>query len=214
MPVSRRRKPKPPREPPRKSDPPKRKWWKGLFETLLAIATLVGVPAAIWPRMTVTASGLFDDSNAYSETFLLTNTGFQSLKDVQVGIGICSIETLKHDFSVAPRNCEGDCPRLMVGGPPWFTRELKRDETFSIVLSDGLNVATDKYRAAHPNVVAGYKLLSELKGANIIVDVRFRHWLSLSTNINDYRFVVEEQPNGKVMWRAVPLSWRLIKLPE
>jgi integrase len=45
--------------------------------------------------------------------------------------------------------------------------------------------------------LAGYKLLSELKGANIIVDVRFRHWLSLSTNINDYRFVVEEQPNGK-----------------
>src|SRR5271166_6664508 len=115
-----------------------------LIAIILGIATLIGVPAAVvafWPRMTATPSGLFDESNAYSETFTVANTGFLALEDVQIGIGICTIETEKRDFTVSPNNCEGDFAHILIGAPSWETPELRRDEPFSIVLSDGLNVA-------------------------------------------------------------------------
>jgi hypothetical protein len=101
MPVRKGRKPKPskgkmPRENPAPPLPSKR--WSPLgrlVEIGLAIATLIGAPAAVvafWPRLTVTASGPFDESNAYSETFTVTNTGFLAFEDVNVGIGFCAIE--------------------------------------------------------------------------------------------------------------------------
>jgi hypothetical protein len=37
--------------------------------------------------MTVTASEPFEESNAYSETFTVTNMGFLSFEDVNVGTG-------------------------------------------------------------------------------------------------------------------------------
>jgi hypothetical protein len=197
--------------------------WRALVSTvrpgwhaivlLSVIAGLVGIVVVFWPRMTVTPSALFDESNAYSETFTVANTGFLSFEDVQVGIGICTIETTKHEFSVSPNNCEGDFPRFRIGAPIWWTPELRRDEPFSIVLSEGLNVATEKYRAAHPTVIGGFQMMSELKAANIIVLVTFNPWPWPRKISYRYRFVAEEQSNGKMMWRAVPLSWRKIELP-
>jgi hypothetical protein len=133
------------------------------WHAIVSASVIVGLVAFVvgfWPRMTVTPSGLFDESNAYSETFTVANTGFLPFEDVQIGIGICTIETAKHDFSVSPNNCEGDSPRFRIGGPPWWTPQLRRDETFSIVLSEGLNVATEKYRAAHPTVIGGFQMMS------------------------------------------------------
>jgi hypothetical protein len=187
-----------------------------LIAIILGIATLVGVPgalAAFWPRMTATPFGLFDESNAYSETFTVANTGFLALEDVQIGIGICTIQTEKHDFTVSPNNCEGDFAHMLIGAPSWETPELRRDEPFSIVLSDALNVATDKYRKAHPSVIAGWHMLSELKSANVILVVSFKPWPLPQRTIRSFRFVTEEQPNGKMMWRSVPMSWKEIKLP-
>jgi hypothetical protein len=188
-----------------------------LIAIILGLATLVGVPAAViafWPRMTVTASGLYDDSNAYSETFSVANTGFLPLEDVQVGIGICSIETEKLDFNVSKDNCFGEGAHIVIAGPPWWTPELRRDEPFSIVLSDGMNVATEKYREAHPKIVGGIQMLSELKSANVIVTITSKPWPLWWTIRRGFRFVAEEQPNGKIMWRAVPLSWTNIQLPD
>jgi len=188
-----------------------------LRATILGVATLIGVAAAViafWPRMTVTPSGLFDESNAYSETFTVTNTGFLAFEDVQVEIGICTIETAKHDFEVSPNNCQGGFVKIAIGGPPWWTSELRRDEPFSIVLSDGLNVPTEKYRAAHPNTIAGFQMMSELQAANVIVVVSFKPWPWPIATGRSFRFVAEEQSNGKIMWRAVPLSWKDIKLPD
>jgi hypothetical protein len=220
MPVSKGRKRKPPKLEPAstKPTPPAKRMWtpaRQLMAIVLGAATLIGGISAVlffWPRMTVTPSGLFDDSNAYSETFIVANTGFLAFEDMQVGIGICSIDTAKHDFGVTPNNCEGDSAHILIGGPSWEAAELRRDEPFSIVLSDGLNVATEKYRAEHPNVISGFQMMSDLKAANVIVVVTFKPWPAWWKIHRSFRFVAEEQSNSKMMWRAVPLSWQKIEL--
>jgi hypothetical protein len=126
--------------------------------------------------MTVAASGLFDESNAYSETFTVANTGFLSFEDIHIGIGICSIETTKHDFVVTGNNCDRNYPHLLFSAPSWQTPELRRDESFSVVLTDSLNITTDRFRVEHPNVIAGTQMMSPLKSANIIFRVSFKPW--------------------------------------
>jgi hypothetical protein len=183
----------------------------------LGAATLIGgVPAAIffWPRMTVTPSGLFDESNAYSEIFTVTNTGYLPFEDVHMGLGICSIETVKKDFFVTGNNCDETGPYLMFTGASWYTPELVRDQPFQVVLTDALNLATDKYRAEHPKTVLGTQMMSPLKAMNAIFRVSFMPWPWPKYIAFRYRFVAEEQPNGKMLWRAVPLAWREIKLPQ
>jgi hypothetical protein len=188
-----------------------------LFAIVLGLATLLGVPAAViafWPRMTVSAVGLFDEGNAYSEIFTVANAGFLSFEDVHIGIGLCSIDTEKHDFLVTPNMCAQNDPHMLFTGPSWHTPELRRDEPFSVVLTDALNIATDKYRAEHPNVFAGMQMMSPLLAANIIFRVSFKPWPWPQYISKRYRFVAKLEPNGKMLWRAVPLSWMEIKLPN
>jgi hypothetical protein len=190
---------------------------RSLIAIILGGATLIGViPVVIifWPRMTVAPSGLFDDSNAYSETFTMTNTGFLPFENVRAGIGLCSIETEKHDFGVTPNNCDETGPHLLLGLPKWETPELRRDESLPIVLTDVLNTATDEWRANHPNVISSLQMISGLSAANIIVSVVFQPWPFTKILRYKYRFVAEKQSNGKMMWRAVPLSWINVKLPD
>jgi hypothetical protein len=222
MPVSRerkRKKAKPEQQKPSTGPPIKvRTSIAGrLITIILGVATLIGVPAAViafWPRMTVTPSGLFDATNAYSETFTVANTGFLPFENVQVGIALCSIETVKNDFVVTGDPCADNNPRVMIGSPSWWTPELRRDEPFSIVLSDNLNIATDKFRSTHPNSFMGTQMMSPLKAANVIVSVHFAPWPLPWRKIFNYRFVAKEQPNKQIMWRAIPLSWKDIALPE
>jgi hypothetical protein len=110
-----------------------------LTAVILGVSTLIGVPAAVivfWPRMTVTPAGLFDESNAYSQTFTITNTGFLAFEDIHMGLGICSIETVKKDFHVSEGNCDAGGPYVLFTAPSWQTPELRRDETFVVVLTD------------------------------------------------------------------------------
>jgi hypothetical protein len=188
-----------------------------LAAIILGFATLIGVPAAVisfWPRMTVIPAGLFDESNAYSQTFAVTNTGFLPFEDIHMGLGICSIDTVKHDFYVTEGNYDAGGPHMLFSAPSWQTPELRRDEPFVVVLTDSLNIATDKYRAEHPRVLGGTQMMSPLKAANAIFAVSFKPWPSPWHIRYRYRFVAEEQPNGRMMWRAVPLSWQEIKLPR
>jgi hypothetical protein len=194
----------------------KREWFRQAWAMILTIATLIGAPAAVvafWPRMTVTAVGLHDESNAYSETFTIANIGFLQFKEVKVGIRLCNIETANNDVGMIPKGCPEGGPRMLLGGPSWRTPELRRDEPFSIILSDELNMATDKYRAEHPTTIWSAKMMSALKAANVILVVFFRPWPMWFEIERDFRFVAEEQSDGKMMWRAVPLSWEKVDLP-
>lgn len=210
--VREREKQRPPKPPPRK---PRIVWTVAnkLFAGVLAVCTILGA-IVLWPRMTATPSGLFDPSNAYSETFTVANTGFLSFKEMQIGIGLCAIETVKKDFFVTGDHCAGNDPHFMMSGLAWATPELRRDETFSITLSDVLTLATEKYRADHPGVVGDTKMLSPLRAANIILKVTSKPWPWFWQTSFNYRFVAEEQPNQQIMWRAVPLSWKDINLPK
>jgi hypothetical protein len=145
---------------------------------------------------------------------MISNTGFLPFEDVHIGFGICSIETEKHDFLVTPNMCADNDPRLLLSAPSWFTPELRRNEPFSIVLTDSLNIATDQYRATHPRVVGGSQMMSPLKAANIIFHIAFKPWPWPRAMALRYRFVAKQEPNGAMLWRAVPLSWIEIKLPE
>jgi hypothetical protein len=174
---------------------------------------------ALVPTLSAAASGPFDESNAYSETFTVTNIGVLPLEDVNIGIGPCALDTEKSDFYVSPNNCSRDIPYMLIGDPAWEAPELARNEPFSVTLTDQMNEPTDKYRAVHPKVIASWKTLSKLKGANVVVVVSYRPW-PLPANIHipyiltstrmtrGFRFVAAEQPNDKVMWKPVPLSWR------
>jgi hypothetical protein len=157
---------------------------------------------------------LFDSSNAYSEIFTISNTGFFPLEELFIGFGICSIETEKNDFFVTPNMCANNAPRFLFTAPSWRTPELRRDEPFSVVLSDSLNTASDQWRAAHPNVIIATQMMSPLKAANIIFHIGFKLWPWPKLIPFRYRFVAKQEPNGAILWRAVPLSWSEIKVPE
>jgi hypothetical protein len=190
-----------------------------IWPIIAAVIALIGLPSsvfALWPRMTITTSGPFDDTNAYSESFTATNTSFIPLWNFDIAIGFCDIETAKDDFAVF-NNCknEQNIPHMLVGDLSWNAPILARDEPFTITLTDELTTPTEKYRAQHPHVIGGWKTISALKGANAVVIATFQpwiipcwSWISEWVCVKRSRFMAEEQPNGKVMWRSVPLSWK------
>jgi hypothetical protein len=208
------------RRAPKKLVPTGKPSWTGIRRVtavILGVSTIVGVPAAViafWPRMTVVPSGLVEETNAYSQIFTVTNTGFLPFEDMHMGLGICSIETEKHDFFISGDNCDAGGPRLLFTGSSWQTPELRRDEPFTVVLTDALNTPTDRFRSEHPNVVLGTQMMSRLKAMNALFAVSFKPWPWPWHIRFRYRFVASEQPNGKVIWRSVPLSWKDIDLPK
>jgi hypothetical protein len=228
------KKPRPKKPKQRKSPPPTqqlrqpqqtatRKSVRLVWAIVVATSVVVGLPGsvfALWPRVTVTPSGQFDEANAYSETFTATNVSFIPLRDFNIAIGFCNIETAQHDLAFI-NNCtnEANIPRMLVGDPSWHAQSLSRDEPFSITLSDQLTMPTDKYRGVHPHTIASWKTISELKGANAVVVLTYQPWVvpcwpwvSEWVCVKRFRFTAEEQPNGKVMWRAVPRDWKPIKV--
>jgi hypothetical protein len=186
---------------------------------IAAVAVILGLPGsvfALWPRMTLSISGPFDDANAYSRSFTVTNTSFIALRNLNVMIGFCAIEVAKGDLAFI-NNCNNDAklPRMFVGDMNWRSSSLGRDEPFTVTLTDELTTSTEKYRATHPHVIGSGKTISALKGANAVLVATFQpwvipcwSWISEQVCVKRFRIVAEEQPNGKVMWRSVPLDWR------
>ena len=131
------------------------------------------------------------------------------LYDVQIHIGFCSFETeKKYDLMFSENNCDDGFPAMRLSTPWWEAKQLLRDEPFSVTLTDALNVATDKYKSTHPNVITSFKLLSRLKRADAIVTVVYRPILYPWPVQSSFRFLAEEQPNGKLTWKSIPLSWQ------
>jgi hypothetical protein len=187
--------------------------WHALV-SISVIATLVGLGMSFWPTMTVTVSDPSDASNAYSVTFTISNTGFLPFEDVRIAIGVCAIETVPPSWQVSPGTCDnGRVPNMLATDPSWYTPELRRNEPFSIRLTDVFNKETEKWRKDHPTAIASFQMMPPLKAANFILVVNFKPWPLPKEIRFPYRFVAEEQPDGKVLWRAVPLSWEKISLP-
>jgi hypothetical protein len=138
------------------SPPAPKGWRRWLGKIGTACVALVGFVAAsiavvttCWPRMVADAPGLFDDANAYSISFAVTNTGWIPLRDVRLSVGICSMKMDRSSFSVnlGPQYSEDKCgvPGFRIGDPwRWERQELVRDEKFTINLSDQLSTPSDK----------------------------------------------------------------------
>jgi hypothetical protein len=218
-----KKRPTKPRKRAAPAPPPQRlpgRWWTPLRKAVAGLvgglATLLGLATAailFLPRMTVDASLPFDELNAYSTSFTLTNTGFIPLRDVRLGIGLCDIKTEKNDFGVTPGNCKPPArmPQLLLGHPRWQTPELPKDVKFTIPLEEALNVDTPRYRAQHPRVIGSLKTLSKLESADIVFTVSYRPWFMPWHHRDGFRFVAERQSNDKINWRSVPLDWNPAK---
>jgi hypothetical protein len=198
----------------------------------LAVSAVAGLVAAViylcWPMVNVTASGLFDENNPYSETFTVLNTAvLRSVAHVRVTIELCKIEyaaNIRGTF-IAARGCGNKGIQVRVGNPSWETPELAPGESFAIVLTKALTVVTDEYRRTHPDMFMGLHMMVPFTAINVIVFVDYipwlqklewgpwAQWLSRQYVPFRFRFVAEEQPNHKIMWRPVPLSWQDIRLP-
>jgi hypothetical protein len=133
-----------------------RRW---LGKTGAACVALVGFLAAIvaivttcWPRMVADAPGLFDDANAYSVSFTVTNTGWIPLRNVRLSVGICSMKMDRSSLNVTlgPQYSEDKCgvPGFRIGDPwRWERHELLPDEKFTINLSDQLSTPPGKIQS-------------------------------------------------------------------
>jgi hypothetical protein len=193
-----------------------RRLW-AVISLAIVLLGLVSAIITIWPRVTATTASV-DDSNAYAESFTVTNNGFVPLENFTIGIGFCLIETARHDIGFF-HNCDNpqNIPRILVFDPSWQSPSLGRDETFTVTLTDELNQPTEKYKLSHPRVIDGFKMISGLKGANAVVVTTFQPWIfpcfawiRVPVCEEKFRFIAEELPNGKVTWHSVPLDWRPI----
>jgi hypothetical protein len=158
--------------------------------------------------MAMEVSNLFDESNAYSVSFKLRNTGVIPLTNLSVAVGFCSIQTKRKDFYITPNNCAtpSGLPVLRIGAPEWGGHRLTHEETFTVSLADEMSIRTHKYTVENPRVIAGLKTLSDLVSANVVVVVTYDPWFIPYTQQKPFRFVVQTQPNDKVMWKSVPFD--------
>ncbi len=179
----------------------------GLARATLGLAvTMLGAAAAFWPRMTVVSSGLFDATNAYSESFTVTNTGFIQLSHVDISIGLCFIKTEKKDVEVVKSTVGCGIPATRYSKPKWTGHNLVRDEQLTITLSDLFDVKTDRYVEENPGLVFSFKMFSSLEGADIIIIIVYQPWFLPIKFEKGFRFVAEMQPNDRVMWKPRPLD--------
>jgi hypothetical protein len=194
----------------------------------IVVSLIAGVIYLCWPMVSVTASGLFDENNPYSETFTVQNIAvLRSLMKVNVTIGICKIEYAPSAIGtrIITTDCPNDFTAARMGHPAWATPELAAGELFAVVLTSLLTIETPEYRAAHPNVILSGHTMAPFRAANIIVFVDYTPWLQklawgpwawwVAEQYMPFRFrfIAEEQPNHKMMWRPVPLSWKDVRLP-
>jgi hypothetical protein len=194
----------------------------------IVVSLIAGVIYLCWPMVNVTASGLFDENNPYSETFTVQNIAvLRSLTKVNVTIGICKMEYAPSALGtrIITEGCPNNFTAARMGHPAWFTPELAAGEPFAVVLTSLLTIETAEYRATHPNVIMSSQTMAPFRAANIIVFVDYVPWLqklawgpwarlvAQQYMPFRFRFIAEEQPNHKMMWRAVPLSWKDIRLP-
>jgi hypothetical protein len=125
-----------PKKPPRTAE--KRRI--SLVGVILAAATLIGVPAAVfalYPRVTVTVSDPVDPNNPFSSSVTITNTGYIQLKSVNAGICFDKIEILRPSGSKPPTTTVlGDCRKQSIRIEEWVPHDLGLDDRFTVAISD------------------------------------------------------------------------------
>ena len=157
------------------------------------------------------ATGLYDEHNPYSQTFTVVNNGFFPLKDVIIGIGFCTFETEKNEsltsLIITNNKCDGSMPNTQFNAERWHAKSIQKDEPLSVTLTDVIDMALPGHSPPKPPLEMTLQLLSKLKKADGILIISYIPALFPWRLESGFRFIAEEQPNGKLTWKQVPLSW-------
>ncbi len=165
---------------------PRRVW-----ELLLAIATLVGLPAfvlTVLPRVSVSApSAPLDPNNILSVSFDISNSGYIPLDDVSAKLGAGHIG--------APGE-PGIHSRLKPNGVPYF------DVYFPIIQNQHHHLGLDERFTINPeSQLGGY-----IRNADIAVIVSYQLWFVPWHTEKPFRFIAQPDGQGKVYWRSWPVD--------
>jgi hypothetical protein len=158
-----------------------------VWGTILAVATLIGVPAALLtllPRITVTPSDPVDPANSLSASFTIANNNFIPLRHVTAYVSVGQIVSTGHDLD--PSFIPGFKNRLFLDR--WQNHYLGVDEKFTITPNDIIHK-------------------DQASDADIAIAVEYHVWILPWSNEKTFRFRTERQSDGKVYWYSAPMDW-------
>jgi hypothetical protein len=157
-----------------------------VLAVLLAIATLIGVPAALvafLPRVTATMSDPLDTNNPFSSSITIVNTGYLPLHAVTVSI---AVQNISGNGSVPTVNLRG-VPNYgsIIHQQNWVPRELGLDDRFMLALDQFMNFPTKTLGSADIAIVIDYEIP--------IIHIKRR---------KRYPYFARKQPSGNFFWYA------------
>lgn len=151
-----------------------------LWQTVLALATLIGVPAAVvtfWPRVTATISDPVDTNDPFSSSITITNAGYLPLKAVTANF---SVGKIVFKGPKGPTTLLGNEADSEWHWKDWAPHDLGIDDRFTVTLNDPLNISS--VTSAEVAVVVTY----ELPGIHIRRKKLFPMFAKRQTNGNFY----------------------------
>ena len=154
-----------------------------LVTFLSIVGTLVGILIVFWPRVTVESEkSSIDPLNPYAIPFVITNTGFLPLTNVQPAVGVCE--------SGEPQALEDLCKgslqkRLAFKG--WFIKKMRMDDKYTMRLDDGLK-------------------FEKFGGANISIVITYQPWFLWFSMEKEFRFFTRLEEDGTISWINRPID--------
>ncbi|WGR67848.1 MULTISPECIES: hypothetical protein [unclassified Bradyrhizobium] len=154
-----------------------------VFFGTIAIVGFVLSFQFLWPRMTLDADpSSFDPRDPHPLQFKLTNTGFISLNDVQIDLGLCFVQTDGPLIRIDPIPCS----------PTWLRFAQLHVDT---------RTRDQKYTFRIDDALTAEKPVS-LTAADFILKVNYRpgYWPTLWET--QFRFFTRPERDGKLSWQS------------
>jgi hypothetical protein len=185
-------KPKKRGTPPQPKKPIKSSLFRRAWQALLALATLIGIPAfvlTVVPRVSVSSpSAPLDANNVLSVSFDISNTGYVPLNDVSAKLAAGHIS--------APNGGGLIESRLKPNGVPYF------DVYFPILPGQHHHLGIDERFTINPeSQLGGY-----IDKADIAIVVSYQPWIIPITSEKRFRFLAVKDGQGRTYWRSWPID--------
>lgn len=149
---------------------------------MITFVSLVIGLIVFWPRLTVDAQGSIDPQNPRQIQFLITNTGFIKLVNVQPMLGICALGGFVSDIN-PPKACKTESYLV---NKRWFVPSMSMDERYTLRIDDGINIQS-------------------LKVASITIAIKYYPWIIPIELKKDFGFVGKKEEDGKMYMLATPM---------
>jgi hypothetical protein len=181
---------KPPKRTKRKhqiEEPHSKKTRSLIIGSVLGLATVLGVPAALLtllPRISVASSDPVDPNDTLSASFTISNNNFIPLRHVTATLLINEVQP----FGVP---LDRDIPAAEMGSgfvrPAWTNHSLDMDDKFTVSPSDIVHFTTPRE-------------------ASIAILVSYQPWIVPWTRRKVFRFATHRQTDGKLYWYSLPAT--------